>query len=100
MLSHVWLFVTPWTGTHQPTSKNTGVGCRFLLQGIFPTQRSNLHLLHWQVDSLPPGKPNDSIILAQMVSPDDHLLLKLLSVITTGVTMSQGPPWGLGGGIT
>ena len=36
--------------------KNTGVGCHFLLQGIFPTQGSNpclLHLLHWQVDSLP-----------------------------------------------
>ena len=26
--------------------KNTGVGCHFLLQGIFPTQRWNLHLLH------------------------------------------------------
>ena len=31
---------------------NTGVGCHFLLQGIFPTQGSNLHFLHWQVDSL------------------------------------------------
>ena len=31
--------------------KNTGVGCHFLLQGIFPTQGSNLRLLHWQVDS-------------------------------------------------
>ena len=31
----------------------TGVGCHFLLQGIFPTQRSNPHLLHWQADSLP-----------------------------------------------
>ena len=32
------------------------MGRRFLLQGIFPTQRSNLSvlwLLHWQVDSLP-----------------------------------------------
>ena len=31
-------------------------GMRFLLQGIFSTQESNLHLLHllhWQVDSLP-----------------------------------------------
>ena len=27
------------------SSKNTGVGCHFLLQGIFPTQRSNPHLL-------------------------------------------------------
>ena len=36
--------------------KNTGVGCHFLLQGIFLTQGSNtylLHLLHWQADSLP-----------------------------------------------
>ena len=33
-------------------SKNTGVGCHFLLQGIFPTQGSSPHLLHQQVDSL------------------------------------------------
>ena len=32
--------------------KNTGVGCHFLLQGIFPTQRSNPHLLYWQADSV------------------------------------------------
>ena len=34
--------------------KNTGMGCHFLLQGIFLTQESNLcllGLLHWQVDS-------------------------------------------------
>ena len=40
--------------------KNTGVGCHSLLQGIFPTQGSNLRLLHWLADSLPsepPGKP-------------------------------------------
>ena len=36
--------------------KNTRMDCHALLQGIFPTQRSNPHLLcllHWQVDSLP-----------------------------------------------
>ena len=36
--------------------KNTGVGCHFLLQGIFPTWGLNprlWHLLYWQVDSLP-----------------------------------------------
>ena len=33
--------------------KNTGVGCHFLLQGIFLTQRSNPGLLHWQANSLP-----------------------------------------------
>ena len=32
--------------------KNTIVGCHFLLQGIFLTQGLNLHLLHWQTDSL------------------------------------------------
>ena len=34
--------------------KSTGVGCHFLLQGIFPTQGSNSHLLcllRWQADS-------------------------------------------------
>ena len=39
----------PWNFS----GKNTGVGCHFLLQGIFPTQGSNpllLHLLHWQVN--------------------------------------------------
>ena len=33
--------------------KNTGVGCHFLLQGIFLTQGSNPSLLYWQVDSVP-----------------------------------------------
>ena len=46
------------------TGKNTGVGCHFLVQGIFPTQGSKLHLLHWQAASLPlvpPGKPYNTI---------------------------------------
>ena len=37
-------------------AKITSVGCHFLLQGTFLTQRSNLSLLcllHWQGDSLP-----------------------------------------------
>ena len=35
--------------------KNTGVGCYFLFQSIFPTHGLNLHFLHWQVSSLPLG---------------------------------------------
>ena len=31
--------------------KNTGVGCHFFLQGIFPTEGLNLCLLHSQADS-------------------------------------------------
>ena len=33
--------------------KQSTLCCRFLLQGIFLTQESNPHLLHWQADSLP-----------------------------------------------
>ena len=54
--SHIWLFATLWTIAHQPPylgfspktetlAKNTGLGCHFLLQGIFSTQGSNLHLM-------------------------------------------------------
>ena len=39
--------------------KHTGVGYHFLLQGIFPTQGSNLCLLlgRWTLTTEPPGKP-------------------------------------------
>ena len=53
-------FLCPWDSP----GKNTGVCCHFLLQGTFPTQALNPHLLcilHWQAGSLPlalPGKPN------------------------------------------
>ena len=48
-LSRVQVFATPWTRLLPPwdsPGKSTGVGCHFLLQGIFPTQGSN------------PGLPN------------------------------------------
>ena len=35
---------SPW----ESPGKNTGVGCHFLLQGIFPTQGSCLYLLHYR----------------------------------------------------
>ena len=56
----------PWTeepgGLQTPTdcsppwdypSENTGEGCHFLLQGVSPTQGSNLCRLHWQAHYLP-----------------------------------------------
>ena len=52
------LFASLRTVAHQaPLSmgfprQESGVGCHFLLQEIFPTQGSNLHLLHWQVSFL------------------------------------------------
>ena len=39
----------PWDSP----GRNTRMGCHFLLQGIFPTQKSNSCHLHWQVGSLP-----------------------------------------------
>ena len=48
----------PWAVTHQAPcpwdspGKNTGVGCHFLLQGIFLTQVSIPSFHHWQADSL------------------------------------------------
>ena len=41
-------FLCPWG-----SPGNTEVGCHFFLQGIFPTQGSNLHLLCRQEDYLP-----------------------------------------------
>ena len=58
----LWPMVCP----RNPSGKNTGVGCHFLLQGIFPTQGSNSHLLRLlhcrQIffsvfTTEPPGKP-------------------------------------------
>ena len=69
VLSCVPLFATPKTVARQALcpwnflGKNTEVFFLeyILLQGIFQTQGSNLHLLHWHVASLPltelPGKP-------------------------------------------
>ena len=56
-LSRVRLFITPWA-----VARQTALSMGFSRQEywIFLTQGSNphlLHLLHWQADSLPPGKP-------------------------------------------
>ena len=59
----IWLFCNPMEHTllarlcpWDSLGEDTGVGCHFLLQGVFPVQGLNphlLHLLHRQVDSLP-----------------------------------------------
>ena len=52
LLSRVQLFATPWTVTYQRKlvwdfpGKSTGVGCHFLLQGIFPTKGLDPGLWH------------------------------------------------------
>ena len=77
VLSHIQLFEAPWTIACQPPlsidspGKNTRMGCHFLIQELFPTQGSNLRLLHWQADSLP---------LSHLGSPDIlHIVVQSLS---------------------
>jgi len=60
LLTHVWLFATPWTVAYQaPKSspiKNTRVSCHFLLQGSsWPRDWTQVSCIgrHWQADSLP-----------------------------------------------
>ena len=59
MLSCVQFSATPRTVATRflcswdSPGKNTGVGCHFPLQGIIPSQASNLCFLHWQADTLP-----------------------------------------------
>ena len=51
----------PGSGPQNFPAKNTGVGWHCLLKGIFQTQGANphlLHLLYYQVDSLPLLTPN------------------------------------------
>ena len=84
LLFNCWVksdsFVTPWTEAHQAlhpwdfSGKNTEVGCYFLLQGIFPTQKP--HLLHWQADSLPlshQGSPLNAIRIC-LIQPQNLFL--------------------------
>ena len=57
-VGHNWAAELNWTALcpRNFPGKNTAVGSRFLLQGIFLTQRLSsylLHLLHWQMDSFP-----------------------------------------------
>ena len=59
----------PWNFS----GKNTGMGCHFLLQGILPTQGSNMHLL--RADSLP---------VSYLGSPTACAPLQTLEVLRNG----------------
>ena len=64
--------------------KNTGVGCHALLQGIYPTQGPNprlLHLLHWQVSSLPYPHPNDLQLSKDEVEVPRQCVIHMCDVV-------------------
>ena len=74
-LSCIQLFVTPWTVPARflcpwdSPGKNTGVGCHFLLQGIFPAQ--------------------EDIYLYSVVAVSDLITVNLLPISTFYKTMSK-----------
>ena len=75
-------FLCPWNFP----GKNTGVSCHFLLQGIFPTQRSNPRLsclLCWQVDSLP-------LALTDLQKGREYWLEKKRKLPLDAAKMTQG----------
>ena len=68
----------PWTAAHQaPPSRGFPrqeywSGLPAFIQGIFPTQGSNLHLLplvYWQVGSLPLAPPGSSLVTQSIKNP-------------------------------
>ena len=68
--------------------KNTEVGCHFLFQGIFQTQRWNLCLLHWQADSLPLSQ-REALILKGSVKERQTALIRKASNLRTKWTPVQ-----------
>ena len=62
-------FLCPWDSP----GKNTGVGCQFWLQGIFPRC-----LLHWQADSLPQAPPRKPLMNVFIIPHQLTVLTNLL----------------------
>ena len=69
----VVVFETPWTiACQDPLSmgfprQEYRNGLHFHLQENFPTQELNLHVLHWQADSLPPSHQGSPCCLLDTV---------------------------------
>ena len=78
--------------------KNTGMGCHFLLQGIFPTQGSNQNLLHCRRSPALAGKffaiqvTKEANI--QLGFPGGSMVKNLLAMQVTWVqSLGQQDPW-------
>ena len=93
LLSCVWFFSNPMDYS-PPDSPVLGIpqasmGCHFLLQELFLTEGWNLHLLHWQVDSLllsyqespPPKEETNDLIYKRVID---------LQTITLWLTKEKG----------
>ena len=79
-------------------AKNSGVDGHFFLQGIFPVQESNAHLLHWKVDSLPlshQGSPHVDILLKHNFSKKCfyRYFVDILRVVAMYRALQALPKW-------
>ena len=92
------MLLSPWDSP----GRNTGVGCHAILQGIFPTQGSNLSLLSLlQIGrrvfyQAPPGKPYLPTQIPFFFS-SDVLLLKQYSMKYVGLSCPTVQYEGSGG---
>ena len=74
-------FLCPWDFS----GENTGVGCHFLLQGIFLTKGSNPHVLcvlHLQVNSLPTEPLGKPIIHLHLFTSYTHIHWEIDSILS------------------
>ena len=89
-------FSTPWAVTHHIPmespwdfpGKNTGVGCHFLLQGIFPTPGSNTRLPHHSgfFTAEPPGRVKKVLVTTE---PPEKPVPCCLSILKVRVCICQ-----------
>ena len=77
------MLLCPW----DISGKNTGVGCHFLFQGIFPTQGSNPHLLRWHLGSLPRSHQE---VPTHIICPHNSIL----KITIWGLGLIELPPSG------
>ena len=73
--------------------KNIGMDCHFLLlQGIFPTQRSNLYLLQWQVNSLSTYFKKYMIDKVSIPFDDQHYQFQSVSLLPKSDSSHENLP--------
>ena len=86
-VAQLCLTVTPWTDytVRGIIHSNTGMGCHFLLQGIFPTHGLNpglphcrriLYQLSYKGSPGPPGNSQDLPLFQKRISEMDSIALK------------------------
>ena len=96
VFSHVQLFVTPWTVAHQALCrwdfpcKNTREGCHSLLQGIFPTQGSNLGLPHCRQTLYRLSHQGSPVKAEGMATPSSVLAWRIPQTQEPGGLQSMG----------